>query len=61
MTLTQLIKLLKTEGVNSKQKILALLQNDTELKELKDSIELKFEFEKNKYEEDKNAFIYNSR
>lgn len=51
MTLQQIIKLLETNGMNSKQKVLNMLKNanDVELKELKDSIELKLEFEKEKH------------
>ena len=51
MTYNQIISLLKLEGVGSKQKVLQMLENanDTELKELRDSIDLKLELETEKH------------
>jgi len=51
MTLQQIIKLLETEGRSTKQKVCDMLKNanDVELKELRDSIDLKLEFENEKH------------
>ena len=57
MTLQQIIKLLETSGKNTKQqvhdiqKVCDMLKNanDVELKELRDSIDLKLEFENEKH------------
>lgn len=51
MTLQQIIKLLEKSGSGTKQQVHDMLQNanDTELKELRDSIDLKLEYETEKH------------
>ena len=51
MTLQQIIKLLEKSGSGTKQQVHDMLQNanDVELKELRDSIDLKLEYETEKH------------
>ena len=55
MTLQQIIYLLKQEGRGSKQQVLNMLKNANraELTELRNSIDIKLELEKIKYEKEK--------
>ena len=55
MTLQQIIYLLKKEGRGSKQQVLNMLVNAsrTDLIELRNSIDLKLELDRIRYEEDK--------
>lgn len=56
MTINQIIKLLEINGSDTKQKVLSMLKNanDIELKELRDSIDLKLELETEKHRAIKN-------
>lgn len=56
MTINQIIKLLEINGFGTKQKVLSMLKNanDIELKELRDSIDLKLELATEKHRAIKN-------
>lgn len=56
MTINQIIKLLEINSSSTKQKVLSMLKNanDIELKELRDSIDLKLELETEKHRAIKN-------
>ena len=58
MTINQIIKLLE---LDKKEQLLNMLKNanDVELKELRDSIELKLEFEKEKHYAHPTKYQYN--